>query len=93
MNFKITSEWLRQTQENMNEERAYKTALANNESTDFFKIKKRARTSDKLVLKHDIPQYDNTLYNFISETSLTITNLNNRILELEQKLKELEKKE
>jgi len=93
MNFKKTSEWIRQTHENMNEERAYRTALANNESLGFFKIEKRARTSNKLVLKHDIPKYDNTLYNFISETSLTITNLNNRIIELEHKLKELENKE
>lgn len=93
MNFKNTGEWLRQTHENMNEERAYKTALANNESLGFFNIKKRARSSDRLILKHDIPKYDNTLYSFIAETSLTITNLNNKILELEQKLKDLGNKE
>jgi hypothetical protein len=94
MNFKITSEWLRQTDENMNEERAYKTALANNESTDSFKVITRGRyKSKRLVHKHNVPQYDETLFNFINETTQTISQLHNRISELETKLSVLENKQ
>ena len=50
MDFQHTDEWIRKTRENMDEEKAYKTALANNESTESFNIENRARTSNKLIL-------------------------------------------
>ena len=94
MDFKHTDEWIRKTRENMDEEGAYKTALANNESTDSFKVTTTGRyKSNKLVRKHNIPQYDETLLKFINETSQTISQLHNRILELEQKINESENKQ
>jgi len=93
MDFKHTDEWIHKTHENMDEEKAYKTALANNESTESFNIEKRARTSNKLILTHNIPKYDETLFRFINETSQTISQLHNRILELETKISGLENKQ
>ena len=51
MNFQHTDEWIRKTRENMDEEGAYKTALANNESTDSFKVTTTGRyKSNKLMV-------------------------------------------
>ena len=94
MDFQHTDEWIRKTRENMDEESAYKTALANNESTDSFKVITRGRyKSKRLVHKHNVPQYDETLFNFINETTQTISQLHNRISELETKLSVLENKQ
>lgn len=93
MDFQHTDEWIRKTRENMDEEGAYKTALANNESTESFNIEKKPRSGNKLILKHNIPKYDETLFRFINETSQTISQLHNRILELETKISGLENKQ
>lgn len=94
MDFQHTDEWIRKTRENMDEECAYKTALANNESTDSFKVTTTGRyKSKRLVHRHNVPQYDETLFNFINETTQTISLLKNRVSELEAKLSVLENKQ
>ena len=86
-----TNEWIDQTQENVDHEQEYKRKLANNESTSMFKVK-TSRTGKRLVPKHKINTYDETLHNFIHESSIMCTNLNKRITELEDKINELENK-
>ncbi len=89
---KKTSEWIRKTQENIEQEQEYKKKLANNESTSMFNVVRRARTGVRLVPIHEITNYDGTLYEFIKESSAMCTKLTERVMELEDKIKELENK-
>ena len=82
--FKNTSEWIQKTQENKLHEQEYYEKLANKEDVSMFKTK-RNRTSTTLYPKHNIMKYDDTLYQFIMETTQTIEKLNERIIELEKK--------
>ena len=90
--FQQTNEWIRKTCENKTEEQLYAKKIANNESTDMFNVVKRARTGRKLITSHNIEQYDQTMYTFITETSEMFNFLKNRIVELEEKIEKLEKK-
>ena len=49
-----------------------------------FNVRKN-RTSKTVVPIHNVEKYDDTLYNFILETTQTIEKLNERIAELEKK--------
>ena len=88
---KKTNEWIDKTQENIAHEQEYKRKLVNNELTSMFTVRK-GRTGTRLTPKHNINTYDETLCNFIYETSMMCTNLNKRITELEDKINELENK-
>jgi hypothetical protein len=89
--FEKTNEWIRQTNENKAEEQAYATKIANGESTDMFNVIKRARTGRKLITRHNIDKQDQTMYDFITETTEMFNFLKNRIVELEEKLEKIEK--
>ena len=82
--FKNTSEWLRKTQENKLHEEEYYKRLSNNEDVSMFKTQ-RNRTRNTLLPKHHILKCDDTLYQFIVETTQTIEKLNERVAELEKK--------
>jgi hypothetical protein len=81
--FKNTSEWLRKTQENKLHEQEYYRRLSNKEDVSMFKTQ-RNRTRTVLFPKHNILRCDDTLYQFIVETTQTIEKLNERIAELEK---------
>ena len=83
--FKNTSEWIKKTEENKLHEQEYRRKIANNEDVSMFNIVKKPRTANLLVPIHNIKKYDDTLYNFILETTQTIEKLNERIAELEKK--------
>jgi hypothetical protein len=87
-----TKNWIIKTHENIDEEKEYKTKRANNEDISMFKTRSNRCSRGILVPKHNIVQYDQTMYNFINETSAMYDHLNNRIIELEEKLKNLENK-
>jgi len=89
---KRTSEWVHKTQENIAQEQEYKKKLENNESTSMFNVVRRARTGVRLVPIHEIRNYDSTLYEFIKESSAMCTKLTERVMQLEDKIKELENK-
>ena len=57
-----------------------------------FNVERRARTGVRLVPIHKVSNYDDTLYEFIKESSAMCTKLTERVMELENKIKELEKK-
>ena len=57
-----------------------------------FETRKSRFCTKILVPKHNIMVCDQTMYNFIYETSTMCDNLNNRIIELEEKLKNFENK-
>lgn len=82
--FKNTNEWIQKTNENKENEKAYYAKLKNNEDTSMFNVK-TSRTSKTVIPIHNVQKYDDTLYNFIIETTQTISKLNERILELEKK--------
>ena len=84
--FTNTNEWLRKTKENMSQKKEYNNKIRNNESIEAFKTVKRARTGTYLVPKYEIKEYDETLFTFIKETCEMCTHLQNRVLELENKL-------
>ena len=81
---KNTSEWIRKMQENKLHEQEYRRKLVNKEDVSMFQTR-RNRTSTTLLPKHDIMKYEETLFDFIIETTQTIKQLNKRILELEKK--------
>jgi hypothetical protein len=95
-NLKKTNEWIRKTNENMDEERAYTAKVANGENTDDFNITKTrnrwGKYKQNLVVSHDIEKYDQTIYDFITETSKTFELLNNKIALLEEQIVELKNK-
>ena len=68
----------------MRHEAEYRKKIMNKEDTSSFNVK-RNRVSRTLVPIHQIRTYDETMYNFIIETTQTIAKLNERILELENK--------
>jgi len=82
--FKNTNEWIQKTNENKENERTYYAKLKNNEDISMFNVRKN-RTSKTVVPIHNVEKYDDTLYNFILETTQTIEKLNERIAELEKK--------
>jgi hypothetical protein len=82
--FKSTNDWIQKTHENMRNEAEYKKKRANNENVSSFNVK-LSRPTGMLVPIHSIRKYDETMYNFIIETTQTIAKLNERILELENK--------
>ena len=82
--FKNTNEWIQKTNENKQNERAYYAKLKNNDDSSMFNVRKN-RTSKTVVPIHNVEKYDDTLYNFILETTQTIEKLNERIAELEKK--------
>lgn len=84
-NFKSTNEWIQKTHENWHNKQNYNQKLSNNEDTSMFNVTKKPRGKTELVPLHSISQYDKTIYNFIIETTQTISKLNDRILELEKR--------
>ena len=82
--FKSTNDWIQKTHENMRHEAEYKKKIMNKEDISSFNVKRR-RVSTTVVPIHQIRTYDETMYNFIIETTQTIAKLNERILELENK--------
>ncbi len=82
--FKSTNDWIQKTHENMRNEAEYRKKKLNKEDTSSFNVKRR-RVSTIVVPIHQIRTYDETIYNFIIETTQTIAKLNERILELENK--------
>ena len=82
---KNTSEWIRKMQENKLHEQEYRRKLVNKEDVSMFQTR-RNRTSTTLLPKHDIMKCEETLCDFIIETTQTIKQLNERILELEKKM-------
>ena len=87
-----TKTWLKKTNENLDEKNEFKTKCTNKENTDMFETRKNRFCTKILVPKHNITEYDQTMYNFIHETCVMCDKLNNRITELEEKLKNLENK-
>ena len=82
--FKSTNDWIQKTHENTRNEAEYKAKLLNNEDTSSFNVRK-SRVKNTLLPLHNVQKYDETIYNFIIETTQTIAKLNERILELENK--------
>ena len=89
--FKKSHEWMCKTNENMTQEHEYKRKRANNEDTTMFSTR-RSRGGPILIPKHNIPICDQTLTVFISETLEIHTHLKNKIIELEDKIQQLENK-
>lgn len=83
--FTNTNEWLRKAKENMSEKKEYNNKIRNNESIEEFKTA-RSRFGRYLIPKNQIENYDETLFTFIKETCEMCTHLQNRVLELENKL-------
>ena len=90
-----TNEWIRKTNENMDEEKAYDTKVTNGESTNDFNItttrNRWGNHKQSLIARHDVKKYDETMYNFITETSKMFDLLNNKIALLEEQIVELKK--
>ena len=82
--FKNTSEWIKKTEENKLHEQEYRRKITNNEDVSMFQTQ-RSRTSTILHPKHKVAKLDDTLHQFIIETTQTIEKLNERIAELEKK--------
>ena len=82
--FKKTFEWIEKTGENKLTEHEYRRKIANKEDVSMYQVK-RNRTKKTVLPLHDIPKYDDTMYQFILETTQTIEKLNERIAELEKK--------
>ena len=85
--FESTNNWIKKTHENMCNEEKYLKKIENNEDTSSFNVKK-IRATKSLIPINNIPKYDDTLHNFIIETTQTIYKLNERIAELEKKLEQ-----
>lgn len=85
--FKSTNDWIQKTHENMRNEAEYSRKILNKEDTSRFDVRK-SRATRTLVPIHSIRKYDETMYNFIIETTQTISKLNARILELEEKIEQ-----
>ncbi len=85
-----TNKWINLTKENEAEQQAYTTAIAKGESTSMFKTTKR-RHGQTLNPRHNIHKYDQTMCDFIKETSEIVEMLNNKIANLEEQIIELKK--
>jgi len=83
--FKKTLEWIKKTHENKRYEQEYYKKLKNKEDVSMFQMEQK-RGWKSLLPKHQIVKYDDTLYQFIIETTQTIEKLNERIAELEKKV-------
>ena len=85
-----TSEWIRKTNENKAIEALYESKLANKESVAEFNVIERPRTKNTLVPRHNVDKQDETMYNFIIETTAMFKKLTEKIIELEDKIHDLE---
>lgn len=85
-----TNKWINLTKENEAEKQAYATAIANGKNTSMFKVTKR-RHGTTLNPRHNIEKYDQTMSDFIKETSEMFDILNNKIVALEEQITELKK--